>query len=184
MAKTPEQMTEQLGELNRGSIEAALTFAQVSMESAEKLMRLQLEAAKAFVAEQSETAKELSNAKDADAMMALRSRLAEQAVERALGYSRNMYEVATQTQQELAKVIEQRFSGYQREMAASLEKMFQNAPAGSDAAVAAVKSTIAATQSAMDSMTKAAKQAAELADANVKAVADAATSAFKTTRKK
>src|SRR5687767_7212427 len=184
MAKTPEQMTEQLGELNKGSIEAALTFAQVSMESAEKLMRLQLEAAKAFVADQSETAKELSNAKDADAMMALRSRLAEQAVERALGYSRNGYEVATQTQQELAKVIEERFTGYQREMAASLEKMFQSAPAGSDAAVAAVKSTIAATQSAMDSMTKAAKQAAELADANVKAVADAATNAFKSTKKK
>ena len=184
MAKVPEQMTEQITEMNKGSIAAALTFAQVSMESAEKLMRLQLEAAKAFVAEQTETAKELSSAKDPDAMMALRSRLAEQAVERALGYSRNVYEVATQTQQELAKVIEQRFSGYQQEMAASLEKMFQNAPAGSDAAVAAVKTTIAATQSAMDSMTKAAKQAAELADANVKAVADAAASAFKNVKKK
>ena len=44
--------------------------------------------------------------------------------------------------------------------------------------------TIAATQSAMDSMTKAAKQAAELADANVQAVADAVTNAFKSTKRK
>lgn len=180
MAKMPEQLTD----LNKGAVEAALSFAQVSMESAEKLMRMQLEAAKQFVAEQSETAKALAEAKDAEAMLALRARLAEQAVDRALGYSRNVYEVATQAQQQLTKLVEQRFTAYQQETAAAMEKMIQAAPGGSDAASAAIKSTIAATQAAMDSMTKAAKQVAELADANVKAVTEAATSAFKGTQKK
>ena len=179
-----DKMQEQFADLNKGSIEAALSFAQVSMESAERLMRLQLEAAKAFIAEQSETAKELSDAKDPEAMMKLRSRIAEQAVERALGYSRNIYEVATQAQKAFAKVIEQRFSGYQQEAASSLEKMIKAAPGGSDAAAAAMRSTIAATQSAMDSLTKAAQQAAELTEANVKSVSDAATGAFRGTKKK
>ena len=180
MAKMPEQ----LAGLNKGSIEAALSFAQVSMESAERMMRLQLEAAKAFVAEQSATAKALAEAEDAEAMMALRARLAEQAVERALGYSRNVYDVAAQTQQQLTKLVEQRFAAYQQEMAAAMERMIKAAPGGSDAAVEAVKSTVAATQAAMDSMTKAAKQVAELADANVKAVTDAAAHALKSGKRK
>lgn len=180
MAKMPEEMTE----MSKGTVEAALGFAKVSMESAERMMRLQLEAAKAFVTEQTETAKALAEAKDAESLMALRARITEQAVERALGYSRNVYEVATQTQQELTKLVEQRFAGYQQEMSASLEKMFKAAPGGSDTAVAALKTSIAATQSAMDGVSRAAKQAAELADANVRAVTDAATSAFKGPRKK
>jgi len=179
-----DKMREQFADLNKGSIEAALSFAQVSMESAERLMRLQLEAAKAFIAEQSETAKALSDAKDPQAMMDLRSKLAEQSVERLLGYSRNIYEVAAQSQKDFAKVFSQRFSGYQQEATSSLEKMIKAAPGGSDAAAAAITSTIAATQSAMDSLTKAARQAAELADANVKAVSDAATGAFRGTKKK
>ncbi len=180
MAKMPEQPAG----LNKGSVEAALRFAQVSMESAERMMRLQLEAAKAFVAEQTESAKALAEAKDAESMMALRARLAEQAVDRALGYSRNVYAVATQAQQQLTKLVEQRFAAYQKEMAAAMEKMVKSAPGGPDVAAEAVKSTIAATQAAMDSMTKAAKQAAELADANVKAVTEAAARAFKGTQKK
>ena len=180
MAKMPEQLVG----LNKGAIEAALSFAQVSMESAERMMRLQLEAAKAFVVEQSETAKALAEAKDAESMMALRARLAEQAVERALGYSRNVYDVAAQTQQQLTKLVEQRFAAYQQEMAAAMEKIIKAAPGGSDAAVEAVKSTVAATQAAMDSMTKAAKQVAELADANVKAVTDAAAHALQGGKRK
>ena len=146
MAKTPESPAD----LNKASVEAALSFARVSTESAEKLMRLHLEAARNFVAEQSETVKALAEVKDAESTMALRARLAEQAVDRAVGYSRNVYEVAMQSQQQLTRLIEQHYAAYQKEMVA-----------------------------AMDSMTKAAKQAAELMDANVKAVSEAAASAFK-----
>lgn len=175
MAKLPDP----LAGLNQRSVEAALGFAQVSMASAERMMRLQLEAAKAFVAEQGETAKVLAEAKDPEAMMALRVRLAEKAADRALGYARHVYEAAAQTQHELTKLVEQRFAAYQQEMSAAMEQMIKTAPGGSGVAVEAVKSTMAATQAAMDSMTKAAKQVAELADANVKAVTEAAAHAMK-----
>ena len=46
MSKMPEQFQS----LNKDTLEAALSFAQVSMASADRLMRLQLDAAKAFVA--------------------------------------------------------------------------------------------------------------------------------------
>jgi len=50
-----------------------------------------------------------------------------------------------------------------------MDKLSANAPAGSDVAIAAVKSAMAATNSAYDSFTKAVKQATDLAEANVTA---------------
>ena len=180
MGKVPEQT---MG-LNNEAIEAALGIAQVSMASAERMMHLQIEAAKIFLAEQTETATALTEAKDAEAMMALRAQLAEQAVESAVGYSRKMYEVASEAQQQLSKLVEKRFASYQNEMTTAVEKMMQAVPGGSNSAAEAVKSTFAATQAALDSMTKAARQAAELAEANVKAVTEAATSAMTAAKKK
>ena len=180
MSKMPEQ---QIPAFNKEAVEAALSFAQLSMASAERLMRLQLDAAKTFVAEQTESARALAEAKNPESMMALRTRLTEQAVERAVGFSRNVYEVATETQQQFAKLVEERMAASQQQISGAMENLFKAAPGGSNAAIDAVRSTMAATQSAMEGMTKAAKQAAELAEANVKAVTDAATSAMKGPKK-
>lgn len=170
---------EQFQDLNKEAIEASLSFAEVSMAGADRLLRVQLDAAKAFVAEQAQTAKAIGDAKDAESLMSLRARVAEQAVERAVAYSRDMYEVATQTQQQLARLVAERLTSSQEQIRTAMENMLKVAPGGANPALEAVKSTMAATQSAMESFTKAAKQAAELAEANVKAVADAAASALK-----
>lgn len=175
MAKIPRNLTE----LNQGAVESAVEFAQVSMDSAERVMRMQLEAAKKFVAQQSATAKILAGVKDKQELTTLRTHLIEQAVDGLLGYTHDVYTVASQTQRELAKMVEQRFTAYQHEMTGAMEKLIKSAPAGSDPAVEALRSTVAATSIALENMTKAAHQAAALADANVKAMTKAAASALK-----
>ena len=60
-----------------------------------------------------------------------------------------------------------------RHYAGLLDKASKSAPAGSDVAVAAVKSAIAAATSAFDNMNKAAKQVSEIAEANVAAATNA-----------
>ena len=64
-------------------------------------------------------------------------------------------------------------------MAAWVDKASKSAPAGSDVAVNAFKSTIAATTAAFDQFQKASKQVVSLADANVRAAAANATKAVK-----
>lgn len=177
------KMPEQLQSLNKEAVEAALSFAQVSMAGADRLLRLQLDAAQTFVAQQAQTASALGEAKNAESLMALGTRLAEQAAEHAVGYSRSVYEVATQTQQQLAKLVEERLAATQPQIASAMENMLKSAPGGSNAAVEAMRSTMAATQLAMDSLTKAAKQAAELAEANARTITDAASLAMKGAKK-
>jgi hypothetical protein len=53
-----------------------------------------------------------------------------------------------------------------------LDKVSKNAPAGSDVAVAAIKSMLAAGNSAYDNYTKVAKQATEIAESNVAAATE------------
>jgi len=178
------KMQQPLADFNRNAIEAMLGFAQVSMENAEKLMRLQLDAAKRFMSEQGESVRALAEAKDTAAMMSVRSRLTEQTLDRAQGYWREVYQLVTSAQQQMNKVFEQSFGDYQQDVSSALEKMVKAAPGGSDATAAAIRSTMEATRAAIDNMTKAARQAAELADANAKAVTEAATHAFRGAPKK
>ena len=63
--------------------------------------------------------------------------------------------------------------------ALSLEKATKNAPAGSDVAVTALKSTVAATTAAFDQFSKATKQVVDFADASVRAATANAANAAK-----
>ena len=73
-----------------------------------------------------------------------------------------------------AKVAEQ-----QATVKTLVENSLKNAPAGSDAAVAVIKTAYDASQSAAETLKKVAKQAAEQAEANIKAASAQAEAAVK-----
>jgi hypothetical protein len=104
--------------------------------------------------------------------MNLQSTLATPAIEKAIAYSKSVYEVASEANAELSKVAEKRVAEWNENFSALLDKAVKNAPAGSDVAVAAVKSMMAAANSAYDNMNKVAKQATEIAEANVAAATE------------
>lgn len=165
---------EQFPELNKNSIDNALRIAKTTMESTERLIKLQLEAAKLAIEENAKNAKELSEVQDLQEVMALRAKLAGSSVENALSYSRKVYEVAAQAQAELAELFEEGLSAYTENLVNVVEKTTGSAPAGSDLAIAALKSTVAATQAVVDGMSKAARQVASAAGAKAAPPAAAA----------
>ena len=74
-------------------------------------------------------------AKDPQAALAAQSSLAKPAVEKAVAYSRSIYEITSETQQELAKMVEAQFGDFQKSMASMVELAAKSAPAGSEGAV-------------------------------------------------
>jgi phasin family protein len=179
MYTTPEQ----LASANKANIESILTLANTAFASAERLAALNLNTARTVLEDIVANSKSLMGAKDAQELLSLQASLAQPAVEKAVAYSHSVYEIATQTQEELSKVFEAQFAEINRNVTTALDKAVKNAPAGSDVAVAAVKSAIAAANSAYDSMTKAAKQVAEIAEANVTAATNATVKAVSTAPK-
>jgi phasin family protein len=169
MFATPEQ----LAGVNKATVESMLTLANTAFASAERLAALNLNTARTMLEDSVANAKAMLAVKDLQELMSLQSAFAQPIVEKAVAYSRSVYEISAQTQEEVSKVFEAQFAEMNKNVAAALDKAAKSAPAGSDVAVAAVKSAIAAANSAYDSMTKAAKQVAEIAEANVAAATTA-----------
>ncbi len=169
MFATPEQFAA----ANKAAVESLLTLANTALASAERVAALNLNTARSVLEDGVSNTKALLGAKDAQEALTLQAGLAQPNVEKAVAYSRSVYEISAQTQEEFAKVLESQFGEFQKSVAGLLDKAAQSAPAGSDVAVAAVKSAIAAANSAFDSMNKAAKQVAEIAEANVAAATNA-----------
>ena len=176
--------TEQFASANKANVETLLTIANTAFASAERLAALNLNTARAMLEDSVANAKALLAVKDVQQLMSLQTTMAQPAVEKAVAYSRSVYEIATQTQEELSKMVEAQFGDFQKTVSGLLDKAAKSAPAGSDVAVAAVKSAVAAASSAFENMNKAAKQVAEMAEANVAAATNATVKAAGAAAKK
>ena len=174
---------EQFAAANKTNIETLLTLANTAFASAERLAALNLNTARSLLEDGVANTKALLAAKDVQELVNLQVSLAQPIVEKAVAYARSVYEISSQSQEEMSKVFEGQVAEMNKGVATALDKAAKSAPAGSDVAVAAVKSAIAAANSAYDSMSKAAKQVAEIAEANVAAATNATVKAVSTSSK-
>ena len=165
MYATPEQFTS----ANKASVDSLFTIAQAQFAAFERRSALNFNTTKAAFEDGVSQTKALLSVKDAQELVSLSTAAAQPALEKAITYSRNVYEVATQTQAEVTKLAETQAAEMNKTVVSLMDKLTKNAPAGSDVAVAAVKSAMAAANSAYDSFTKVVKQASDLAEANVTA---------------
>ena len=168
MYVTPEQIQA----ANKANVEAVLAVASTQFAVLEKLASINANAMKTAFEDSIANARALIGAKDAQELVNLQSSFAQPALEKAISYSRSVYEVATGANAELSKVAEKRVAEWNENFVSLLDKVTKNAPAGSDVAVAAVKSMLAAANSAYDNFAKVTKQATEIAEANVAAATE------------
>jgi phasin family protein len=113
-----------------------------------------------------EQAKALMGAKNGQELISMNSAVAQPSLEKAIAYSRSMYDVALQAQREMTKVLEAHAGEISKSVLESLDRRALAKTPGSSPAAAAVKSALAAAGSAYDSLSKISKQASELTDAN------------------
>ena len=175
--------TEQIAELSKTNVASAIKLASMSIDKAEKLVTLNLNAAKLALAQGVEGAQAAASVKDVQELFSLRSKIAELGVQSALGYSRTLYELSSEAQSEFSALAEEAWSAYTKGVASWVEKASASAPAGSDVAFNAFRSTIAASTAAFDQLQRATKQVVNLADASVRAAAATTTNGTSKGRK-
>ncbi len=168
---------EQVVAAHKANVETLFGLTGKAFEGVEKLVELNLQVAKAALGEVAENARAALSVKDAQELLALQASMLQPAAEKAASYSRHLYDIAASTQAEFGKVAEAQFADAQKNLASTVESALKNAPAGSENAVALVKSAMAAANNAYESISKAAKQAADVAEANFTAVTNTAVKA-------
>lgn len=170
---------EQVVASHKSNMETLFGLTNKAFEGVEKIIELNLAASKAALSEASAHTQTALSVKDAQELLALQSGLLQPLAEKAASYSRHLYEIASGTGAEFTKAVEAQAADAQHKIASLVDSAAKNAPAGSESAVAVMKSAVSAANNALESIQKAVKQATDVAEANFNAVAASASTATK-----
>ena len=182
MTPTPEQILA----ANKANLETLVGLTTKAFSGVEELIELNLAAAKSAMSDSQEHIHASMSVKDVQELLALQSSLFQPLAEKAVAYNRHLYEIATGTGAHFQGTVESKVADAQKSFHALVDNAAKNAPAGSEAAVAAFKTAVAAGSNALETVQKAVKQATEAAESNMHAMAASAvaTAAPKASRKR
>jgi len=175
---------EQIMASHKANIETLFGLTQKAFEGVEKLVELNVQATKAALAETANHAQAVMGVKDAQELLALQAGMVQPLAEKTAAYSRHLYDITSAAGAELSKTVESQTAEAQKKIEGLVESASKNAPAGSEAAVAAMKTAVAAANTAFESVQKAVKQASDMAETNFNTVSASAVNASKTATKK
>jgi hypothetical protein len=113
----------------------------------------------------------MTEVKDAKQLADMATGSVQPATDKVTAYYKHVYEIANETGTELAKLFEKQFAESNKQLYAAIDAMAKNAPAGTEGVVTLVKQAVSAANSAFDQVSKATKQAVEVAEANMAAAA-------------
>ena len=176
MALTADQIISS----QKASLETLFGLTTKAFEGVEKLVELNVTASKAALTEAAGTSQALLSVKDAQELLTLQASLFQPLAEKTAAYSRHLYDIAQGTSAEFTKAFEVKAAEAQQAFVGLVDSASKNAPAGSETAVAVLKSAVAAANNAFESVQKAVKQASDVAEANFNAVSTQAVAAAKT----
>jgi phasin family protein len=174
MSVTPEQIVA-AGKANlESSLQSSVAVANTVFGAVERVSALNLATVRSAFDDGVAFSKAVAAAKDPKALIALQLGLLNPTAEKAIAYAKALGDIGTQTKDELTKLYEAEVAALTGKLNTTLEGLFKNAPAGSEAAVSAVKTAIANATSAYEGATKAAKQVAEATQASLQTATAAA----------
>jgi len=139
----------------------------------EQLVNLNIKLFKSSLDEIAEKSQQVAGLKDVQQAASFATELAQPSAEKVLDYGKNVFEIISGVQKEITQLAEKQIADTQTQAADFVEQLAKNAPAGSESAVALVKSGLVAASNATDTVLKATRQAAELNEANVNAATGA-----------
>jgi phasin family protein len=167
MFSIPEQFSaaSKAGFASQLALFSALT--NKAFEGVEKIVGLNIIAAKASLEETDVAVKQFLSTKDVQEWLTLVAAQAQPNAEKALAYGRNLADITSGVQAEFAKAAEEQISETSRKLLDLVEELTKNAPAGSENAIALVKSAIGNANAGYEHLSKTTKQAVETIEANL-----------------
>lgn len=164
---------DQLAAAQKANAEVTMALMRTAFEGMEKLAALNMAASREFFNASVANVQQVLSAKDAQELAKVNASLSQPNVQKLMDYSRNVYDLVTQMQQEVTKVMDAQYSSFSKKASATIEKTSAQAPVGGDVFAAAMKSMLDATNQAFGNMQSMARQMTEIADANLQAASSA-----------
>ncbi|MNZ68316.1 Phasin protein [compost metagenome] len=168
--------SEKLQATQKANLELLHQINSKVLKGIEQISHLQLAALRSASEEAFENAGKLLSARDPQTFAATLGTLAHPAhqSERLMEFNRQVYDLVSSTQADIAKLGERQAAQNAQQVQALVEEIAKNAPAGSESAVAVLKSAVETAGNVYESAQKTAKQAAEIAETGIAAAASVA----------
>lgn len=165
--KNPAEHMTTLNKANIEALEGAVNQAYAGME---KLVELNMAATKAAMGETFSHLHAVLAAKTPQEMMALQTSYLQPLGAKSMAYFQHVQTIATEGQGDFTAQLESKMAEAQKVFGDSIEQLAKNAPAGSEAAMAAFQSAMSNGQKAVESAQAAIKKATATAQANFETV--------------
>lgn len=166
---------EQMMTTNKANVEALQGAVNQAYAGMEKLAELNMAATKAAMGETFSHLQAVLSAKTPQEMMELQAGYVKPMGVKAMAYFQHVQNITTQGQGDFTAQFESKIAEAQKAFGDSIEQMSKNAPAGSEAAVAALQSAVSNGQKAVETAQAAIKKATATAQANFETMSKQAT---------
>ena len=170
---------EQIAATNKANLDNLFGLSNKAFAGVEKMVELNLTAGRAALAESAAHAQAVMGVKDAQELIALQTSFLQPLAEKSAAYSRHIFDIAQGTGAEFTKDLEGKATEGQQAVQSYIESALKNAPAGSEQAVAFFKQAVTASNTAVESVQKAVKQATDLAESHIQTATETAVKASK-----
>lgn len=160
---------DQIAAAQKANLETLFGLMHKTLDGVNRLAELNLAAARDTLGDSAQQLEAALNARDAQALLALQTAMVQPLMERTTAYTRQLYELAAGSGQEASRAIEAQAAEVQRALQLLMESAMGHAPAGSEAAVAAMHSAMTTAAEALEAMRRSFLQAGALAEQNLRA---------------
>jgi phasin family protein len=172
---------EQVAESRKAALDHLFGLTQKVVDGIGQLAELNMQVIRTALTDTFDQAQKALAVREPHEWPALQNSLAAPMAEKAQAYSRQLIDIMLTTQAECARVARGQCEAYGREVQALVRDVARNAPAGSEAAVAALDSAITATSTLVATLQRSGEQAVEVTKSNLDLAAAAAAKNMKRT---
>ncbi len=172
MFSNAEQYTSASKAFFESQLNAFNAMASIAVRGTEKIVALNIATVKESTEDSAVAVKDWLAAKDQQAFLSLVTEIAKPNPEKVAAYGRHLADIVASTQAELTKVADAQAAQVQGKLSELVDAVAKNAPAGSESAIALLKSSVAKGNEGYEKVSSAAQHAAHETEAHVAKASD------------
>jgi phasin family protein len=120
--------SDNLTELNRRNMEAAMRLAQMSIENSQRVMALQNELAREMFQQGVDNARSLASAKDPQQLMQMRTQYAQETAQQMMAAAQKVAEIGNEARAEFTRMLTEQLASGNQEMVDAFQGFFKVMP--------------------------------------------------------
>jgi len=168
---------EQVAETRKANLDLLFELSNKVVDGVEKLAALNTQTLRATLTDAFDLAQKSLSVREPQDWLALQNSVAAPMRDKVQTYSRQAFDIVSATQAEFARIGKAQCEAYGRQMKSVVEDVSRNTPAGSEAAMTALDSAIAAANTLYETLQSSGQQAVEVTRSNLDMAAAASKSA-------